>query len=58
MWPVFRTHSETDGDGRCSQLLPPQELPRGTYRVTFDTKAYFTARGMKCFYPYVQVSDP
>ena len=53
----------TDDDGRLRDLLPNG---RGdgpaTYRLRFDTAAYFRARGVTGFYPEVaiqfDVSDP
>ena len=46
----------TDADGRVSNLLPADAKPRaGTYRLTFDTSAYFKAQGKKNFYPEVAV---
>lgn len=43
----------TDDDGRLKTLLPKGKLAAGTYRLTFDTGAYFRARGEKAFYPHV-----
>lgn len=45
----------TDGDGRLRQLLPPGSLEEGTYRLTFDTAAYFRARKIEGLYPHVAV---
>ncbi|HSP81661.1 MAG TPA: hydroxyisourate hydrolase [Myxococcaceae bacterium] len=46
----------TNSDGRAPELLPPgTRLEPGTYRFTFDTGAYFRAREVKGFYPYVSV---
>jgi 5-hydroxyisourate hydrolase len=46
----------TNADGRAPGLLPKEtHLPVGTYRITFDTEAYFRAREVKGFYPYVSV---
>lgn len=45
----------TNSDGRVADLLTPGELVRGTWRITFDTGAYFAARGQRGFYPYVAV---
>ena len=46
----------TDADGRLRELLPPgHALSEGTYRLTFDTAAYFAARGVEAFYPSVAV---
>jgi 5-hydroxyisourate hydrolase len=46
----------TDGDGRLKNLLGTNALQSGTYRLTFDTSAYFAARGLKAFYPQVIVA--
>lgn len=49
--------AQTDGDGRCAQLVPDGEKPpAGIYRLTFDTESYFTAQGMLGLYPLVQVT--
>lgn len=46
----------TNADGRVTDLLPPDTpLTEGTYRLTFDVEAYFTAAGATSFYPTVQV---
>ena len=46
----------TDSDGRLRDLLPEGEpLAPGTYRLSFDTGAYFTATGLEGFYPEVSV---
>lgn len=46
----------TDGDGRLRTLLPGgAALAPGTYRITFDTAAYFRAIGTEGFYPSVSV---
>lgn len=47
---------ETDADGRLRDLLPDHaELIAGAYRLTFETGAYFAARGEASFYPHVVV---
>jgi 5-hydroxyisourate hydrolase len=47
----------TNTDGRASELLPANHvLVAGTYRLTFDTDAYFTAVGATSFYPTVQIT--
>jgi 5-hydroxyisourate hydrolase len=53
----------TDEDGRLSDLVPEGAEPMpATYRIRFDSGAYFDARGVRTFYPAVvvefQVSDP
>lgn len=44
----------TDADGRLSALGPDQ-LKAGTYRLVFDTAAYFKATGQVGIYPEVVV---
>ena len=45
----------TDSDGR-SGALGPDRPSVGTYRLTFDTAAYFAATGQIGFYPTVTVT--
>jgi len=45
----------TDADGRVRELAPDDALGAGTYRLTFDTGAYFRALGAESFYPTVSV---
>ncbi len=45
----------TDGDGRSGELGPDRPAV-GTYRLTFDTAAYFAATGQSGFYPTVSVT--
>lgn len=53
---VLLGSGKTDGDGRLRTLLVEgSALERGTYRITFDTRAYFAAQGVTSFYPVVQV---
>jgi 5-hydroxyisourate hydrolase len=48
--------SVTDADGRARDLGPAL-LPPGTYRLVFDTAAYFAARGTEtAFFPEVTVT--
>ncbi|CAD6892975.1 unnamed protein product [Tilletia controversa] len=55
---------ETNNDGRCTTLLEPSTALIGgaTYKIRFETSAYFRARGVDAFYPYVEIpftlSDP
>jgi 5-hydroxyisourate hydrolase len=44
----------TDEDGRVGDLLSGATAA-GTYRIAFDTGAYFAARGERGFYPEVTV---
>ncbi|HZX96371.1 MAG TPA: hydroxyisourate hydrolase [Myxococcales bacterium] len=46
----------TDADGRLRTLLAAgSPIAAGTYRLTFETAAYFAAQGVTAFYPEVQV---
>lgn len=46
----------TNEDGRCSNLLPPGPMPRGTYRLHFDTRTYYASLNeSKPFFPFVEV---
>ena len=51
----------TDANGRAHPLDPLDEeenepLVKGDYRLTFQVAAYFKARGVKAFFPFVQVT--
>jgi 5-hydroxyisourate hydrolase len=40
--------ARTDGDGRCSELLPEGEtLKTGLYRIAFDTTGYYLTANME-----------
>ena len=45
----------TDDDGRVC-ALGPQRVDPGTYRLVFDTAAYFAGTGRPCFFPEVSLS--
>jgi 5-hydroxyisourate hydrolase len=45
----------TDADGRIKEL-GPDRLPSGTYRLGFDTGAYFAATGTETFFPEVTLT--
>ena len=47
-------HAVTDDDGRVRRVSP-EALAAGTYRVTFETRAYLEAAGRPVFYPQVDV---
>jgi 5-hydroxyisourate hydrolase len=49
-----RGRGTTDADGRLRDLTK-EPLAAGVYRLTFDTAAYFRARGVPTFYPTVAV---
>jgi 5-hydroxyisourate hydrolase len=45
----------TDGDGRLAELLPAERVEAATYRLRFDTAAYFGSRGVEGFYPEIAI---
>jgi 5-hydroxyisourate hydrolase len=46
----------TDVSGRADDLYPrDQPLQAGTYRLVYDTGAYFKNQGLKTFFPRVEV---
>jgi 5-hydroxyisourate hydrolase len=56
-------HGLTDADGRARDLVPADtRIEAGTWRFTFDTRAYFDALGITGFYPEVrivfEIADP
>ena len=48
--------SATDLDGRVRDLMAPEALRAGIYRLTFDTEAYWRQHGVETFYPLVTVT--
>ena len=53
--PHVLAEATTDEDGRVPELGPDRVEP-GTYRLVFDTAAYFTASGQTGFYPEVAIT--
>ena len=52
--PVGR--GETDADGRLRPLVPAgAALEKATYRISFDTGAYFASLGIEGFYPEASI---
>jgi len=48
--------TKTDADGRVKSLLhTASSLVAATYRLRFETGAYFGAVGVKTFFPHVEV---
>ena len=45
----------TDADGRNRTLTPPGPVAPATYRIRFDTGAYFAAAGVDAFFPVVEI---
>ena len=48
--------SVTDADGRAGDLLDGAPLESRTYRLTFETAAYFAATTRVSFYPRVEIT--
>ena len=47
----------TAQDGRLVNLLPSgRKLATGSYRLRFETGAYFAARQSAAFYPFVEIT--
>jgi 5-hydroxyisourate hydrolase len=46
---------KTDADGRIKDLVPEGKLTAGTYKISFDSGAYFKAQAVKGFYPEVSI---
>lgn len=50
------SRARTDQDGRVRELVPGAvDLQPGTYRLTFETGAYFESMEVEGFYPRVSV---
>jgi 5-hydroxyisourate hydrolase len=45
----------TDSDGRLRTLTPQGPVLSGTYRIRFQTGAYFASRGTAGFFPVVEI---
>jgi 5-hydroxyisourate hydrolase len=45
----------TDPDGRVKELVPEGKLTAGTYRITFNTGAYFAGINVEGFYPEASI---
>jgi len=55
--PIVLGHGVTDADGRLRDLAPPGgALHGGTYRLHFDTGAYFRDQELEGFYPEVTIT--
>src|SRR6266550_6189130 len=54
-WAELAT-SRSDTNGRVANLLPGEiKSAAGTYRLRFDTGAYFAALGVAPFHPFVEI---
>jgi 5-hydroxyisourate hydrolase len=45
----------TDDDGRLRTLTPAGPVQPATYRIRFQTAAYFAAQGVTGFFPLVEI---
>lgn len=45
----------TDNDGRLRTLTPEGPVQPGTYRIRFQTGAYFAAQQTPAFFPLVEI---
>ena len=45
----------TDADGRLRTLTPEGPVQPGTYRIRFQTAAYFVAQQVTGFFPVVEI---
>jgi len=49
--------AHTDADGRCAQLLPPDEaLSPGVYRLRFDIASYHAVQCVEALYPVIEIT--
>jgi 5-hydroxyisourate hydrolase len=46
----------TDADGRLRHLFEPGALAEATYRLTFETGAYFNSRKIQALYPIISIA--
>ncbi|EMP41928.1 B-cadherin, partial [Chelonia mydas] len=53
-WRELMT-SSTNVDGHCLLFQAPEQVGAGTYKLHFDTGAYWQRLGYTSFYPYVEV---
>lgn len=54
-WTILGSGT-TDADGRISDFLDDGViLPGGVYCLKFETEPYFASRGVKTFYPHVEI---
>ena len=54
--PIPLREGTTDSDGRCPELTDGIELTAGTYRLRFETGAWFARTGTPTFYPFVEIA--
>ena len=55
-WTLLST-VHTDADGRCAQMLPPNEpLSPAIYKLQFDVASYHAAQRVEALYPVVEIT--
>lgn len=55
-WVLLRS-AQTDGDGRCTQLVPEKSiLSEGIYRLVFEIKSYYVSQSAASLYPVVEIT--
>ena len=56
-WKLLN-EQKTDDNGRIGTFLSNADNANhdGTYKLIFETKPYFSSRGLESFYPYVEVN--
>jgi 5-hydroxyisourate hydrolase len=47
--------AETDSEGRVRSWRPAADVTDAIYRLTFDTRAYFSTRAVDTFFPTVTI---
>lgn len=54
-WKII-AQGVTNNDGRIGDLLPSEKtIPRGNYKMIFETGDYFQKQNIKTFYPSVEI---
>jgi 5-hydroxyisourate hydrolase len=48
-------HGITDTDGRCKSLIGDVPFSPATYKIRFDTAAYYAAQNLTGLYPFVEI---
>lgn len=55
-WKVL-ANGITNKDGRISDLVSAGDIPgKGVYKMKFETGSYFREKGIKNFYPHVEIT--
>jgi len=49
-------YGTTDADGRCKTLLGTHSLEAATYKIHFDTAAYYATQHLTGLYPFVEIA--